>query len=94
MPNIWEAIFGLFRAAISFILGMMPAWNPIDLTAISATIADKIGPVFGFVNWADQYMPAKLGISLVGLRIGLHIGAYAVNFVTWLLAKLHIAGGA
>jgi hypothetical protein len=81
-------------AAIAGFLVLLPAWDPIDVSAL--WVALDSGPaaqLFGFFAWANYYLPIKELLAISVLRLAIWAGVYVVRFLIWILQLFHIAGG-
>ncbi|HEX3424774.1 MAG TPA: hypothetical protein VHT30_01490 [Acidimicrobiales bacterium] len=92
---ILDAIFSWVAGGLTFLLGLLPTWNPIGSSLIDAvaTIQGFASTLVGVVNWADFYVPAKLSITLLLTVWVIHAAIYVVNLVMFIITKLHIFGG-
>lgn len=90
---IFTLLFGILKLAVSAITALLPSWSPLDLSGATSAITAQGGTLFGMVAWADQYVPARLLLALVVSYFAIYVASFTVRFFSWLLTKLHIAGG-
>jgi hypothetical protein len=92
--NVWEALFNVLSAGVTFIMSLFPDWTPIDWTSISTAIHDLTPTgVSTFFRWVDYYVPLHEALGLVVVTFGLWL-----TYTIWRLAKmilqwLHVLGG-
>lgn len=90
---VFKLLFLLLKAGVSVITAMLPTWTPLDLASATDAINAQGGLLFGMVAWADQYFPARMLMAFLLAYFGMYTVAATVKAITWLLTKLHIAGG-
>jgi hypothetical protein len=90
---IVNALLSFFASALSFVLGLLPSWSPLDLGGAVSALSGITSGMLSVIDWLDWYVPAKFAC---GLLLGVWVyqaSVYVVNFVIWALAKAHLLGG-
>lgn len=87
-----DLILGWLFGMLDWLLGLLPEWDPIDVTAPVAAITSFGSVLFGLVGWADWYMPAKLTLTLLSMIYVLQAAAFGWRALLWVLRILHITG--
>lgn len=86
-------LFELARAVLDFLGGLLPAWDPVDLSGAAATITSAGAPAFALLRWMNYYLPVNQVITAAGLLMTMWTAAHVIGMVEWILTKLRIIGG-
>lgn len=90
---IVDKIFEWFAAAIRWILSGLPEWSLPDLSVDVNQFFDRIQPHGALVAWINLYVPLGEALVLLTLGLAFWVAAHVVNFASWAISKLHVAGG-
>ncbi len=86
---IVDALFALFRGAVDALLSLLPAQAPPDV--VSAV--EAMSPVFSGLAWANKYVPLVEVAGLLSTVAVVYVLMQLFGFASWLVSKLHVAGG-
>jgi hypothetical protein len=96
---IFDVIIEGAMAVLSFLLSLLPDWEPLDFSGAIADLsgsgapAEGIGGIFNTVAYFNLYLPIAEAVFILQIMLGMMASVYLVKFLLWGLTKLHVLGG-
>lgn len=79
-------------ALANFVLGILPSWSLPGHGGWASAVSDS--RIWQWVAWANYWVPLDLAVAFIGARLAVVAGMYVFEFITWVLTKAHVLGGA
>jgi hypothetical protein len=100
-----DELLGLLLSVTSFLAGLLPTWDPVDLSGfLDAISCDQFscgeiggteygGPIFRMFSWANYYVPVAELLAVINLALAFWVFLHGYKLLVWVLVRLHIIGG-
>lgn len=89
---IVEALFDIFKTVVLFLDGLLPDWQPLELSGFTFQLQQKQAVLFKFLAWLDWYLPVHEAIDLIGVVVALIVSWALYSVSERILRALRLIG--